>query len=125
MRLSVLLLHEGVGDGLHAILWADEHHRGATTHHKPQLPSVLRQLVLVIRVWRDDRQEELSVYPSMSMPQPGPQRGPESSHSELFQGLIDPEALEPLDQQGLYHTTMRVAEGRACFKNPKEPMLTP
>lgn len=51
LLLSVLLLHEGVGDGLHAVLWADEHHRGATTYDKPQLPSVLRQLVLVIRVW--------------------------------------------------------------------------
>ena len=50
LLLSVLLLHEGVGDGLHAVLWADEHHRGATTYDKPQLPSVLRQLVLVIRV---------------------------------------------------------------------------
>lgn len=42
--LSVLLLHKGVGDGLHAILQADEHHRGATTHYEAQLPSVLHQL---------------------------------------------------------------------------------
>lgn len=32
--LSVLLLHKGVRDGLHAILQADEHHRGATTHYE-------------------------------------------------------------------------------------------
>lgn len=48
--LRVLLLDEGVGDGLHAVLRADEHHGGAPAHHQAQLPGVLCELVLVVRV---------------------------------------------------------------------------
>lgn len=48
--LSVLLLDEGVGDGLHAVLWADEHHRGAPAYHQAQLARVLGELVLVVGV---------------------------------------------------------------------------
>lgn len=48
--LGVLLLDEGVGDGLHAVLRADEHHGGAPAHHQAQLAGVLCELVLVVRV---------------------------------------------------------------------------
>lgn len=40
--LGVLLLDEGIGDGLHAVLRTDEHHRGAPAHYQAQLPCVLR-----------------------------------------------------------------------------------
>lgn len=48
--LGILLLDEGVGDGLHAILRADEHHRSAPAHHQAQLPRVLCELVLIVGV---------------------------------------------------------------------------
>lgn len=48
--LGILLLDEGVGDGLHAVLRADEHHRSAPAHHQAQLPRVLCELVLVVGV---------------------------------------------------------------------------
>lgn len=51
--LGLLLLDEGVGDGLHAVLRADEHHGGAPAHHQAQLAGVLREFVLVVRVCRE------------------------------------------------------------------------
>ena len=38
------------GDGFHAVLRADEQHGGAPSHHQAQLPGVLCELVLVVRV---------------------------------------------------------------------------
>ena len=79
--LGILLLDEGVGDGLHAVLRADEHHRSAPAHHQAQLPRVLCELVLVVRVcgrrgaavrqcgrWGEGRQAKLSP-PDFCFPQ--------------------------------------------------------
>ena len=80
--LGILLLDEGVGDGLHAVLRADEHHRSAPAHHQAQLPRVLCELVLVVRVcgrrgaavrqcgrWGEGRQAKLSP-PTSASPSP-------------------------------------------------------
>ena len=46
--LAVLLLYEGVGNGLHAVLRTDEHDGGSSADHQPQLPGVFCQLQLVV-----------------------------------------------------------------------------
>lgn len=48
--LAVLLLYEGVGNGLHAILRTDEDNSRPSTHDEAELPGVLRQFILIIRV---------------------------------------------------------------------------
>lgn len=48
--LAVLLLYEGVGDGLHAVLRTDEDNSRPSTHDKAELPGVLSQFILIIWV---------------------------------------------------------------------------
>jgi len=47
---SGLLLHEGVGDGLHALRGADEDNGGAAAHHQTQVARVFRQLQGVVGI---------------------------------------------------------------------------
>ena len=44
-ELVLVLLHEGVGDGLHPVHGADEDHGGAAAHDQTQRPVVVGQLV--------------------------------------------------------------------------------
>lgn len=46
--LAVLLLYEGVGYGLHAVLRTDQDDGGSSADHQPQLPGVFCQLQLVV-----------------------------------------------------------------------------
>ena len=48
--MILFLRHEGVGDALHPVHGADEGDGRAATHHEPQGPRVLGQLVRVVRV---------------------------------------------------------------------------
>lgn len=48
--LGVLLLDERVENGLLAVLWTDEYHQDAPAHYQAQLPRVLCQLVLAVRI---------------------------------------------------------------------------
>lgn len=49
--LAVLLLYKGVGNGLHAVLRTDEDNSSSSTHNQAKLPGVLRQFILIIRVY--------------------------------------------------------------------------
>ena len=48
---SPLLLHERISYGVHSVGWTDEHDWRTSTHHQPQGPCVLCQLVWVIRIY--------------------------------------------------------------------------
>ena len=50
MLRSLLLLREGVLDGLHPVHGADEDDGGAATNHEAEGPGVVRQLVRVVGV---------------------------------------------------------------------------
>ena len=49
---SGLLLHKGVGNGLHALRGADEDDGGSSAHHQTQVASVFRQLQGVVGIWK-------------------------------------------------------------------------
>ena len=48
--MILFLRHEGVCNALHPVHGTDEGDGRAATHHEPQGPRVLRQLVRVVRV---------------------------------------------------------------------------
>ena len=48
--MLLFLRHEGVGNALHPVHRTDEGDGRAATHHEPQGPGVLGQLVRVVRV---------------------------------------------------------------------------
>lgn len=50
--LTILLLDERVGYGLHTILRTDEHDWRSSADHQPQLPGVFCQLHLVVRIYQ-------------------------------------------------------------------------
>lgn len=73
--LAVLLLDEGVGNRLHAVLRTDENHGRPSADHESQLARVFRQLVLVVRVCK----AEIRGY----HPAPGEEPNPTSCQGPL------------------------------------------